>query len=461
MESIPDAASSLLNFADVKRRAIASRTYRVKIPTSNGQGPFQMGATMNLDLAGNMSSSYYDFAQSYFKMKITNTGGATPANDVTLDGNSGAYCLINRLQCITGGQTISDIQQFNVLASALMTQNVSSSWANNVGCNLVGTGQTGAMAGAVIPAAGGSVTVCLPFILTALSGTTPTRYIPAFSRDMLRFRFYLESVVAGFQGVIAAGQTLTISDTEAIMYIVELSPTAQSLVNAMTGGVYNLLCADYRTANGSFIAAGGAPLTTVQTLGFSVSSLERVIVVHRNNAVITQAANSIGARVQPNLSEYQLLINGQAFPERPILYEGAVGLNAGAETMAETLVAQHALSDFGHDSCLSEDGKGVASTPLLGSLGKFGLTTSTGATEVLTGTFVCAIELESMAGKSANIYSGISTVGAVVQYRGVYNGLNGGAVGPPAGTYALAFFAQNTILLTLDMNQLGTFVVSV
>ena len=52
MESIPDAASSLLNFADVKRRAIASRTYRVKIPTSNGQGPFQMGATMNLDLAG-------------------------------------------------------------------------------------------------------------------------------------------------------------------------------------------------------------------------------------------------------------------------------------------------------------------------------------------------------------------------------------------------------------------------
>jgi len=195
----------------------------------------------------------------------------------------------------------------------------------------------------------------------------------------------------------------------------------------------------------------------VQTLGFSVSSLERVIVVHRDNGVITQLANSIGARVQPNLSEYQLLINGQAFPERPILYEGAVGLNAGAETMAETLVAQHALSDFGHDSCLSENGKGVTSTPLLGSLGKFGLTTSTGATELLTGTFVCAIELESMAGKSANIYSGISTVGAVVQYRGVYNN----NTGPPAGTYALAFFAQNTILLTLDMNQLGTFVVSV
>ena len=88
MEQIPDAASSLLAFSDVKRRAISSRCYRVKVPTSNGTS-FTPGQTMNLDLAGNMQNSYYDFAQSYLLMTITNTGVATPANDATLDGHSG------------------------------------------------------------------------------------------------------------------------------------------------------------------------------------------------------------------------------------------------------------------------------------------------------------------------------------------------------------------------------------
>ena len=102
MEQIPDAASSLLAFADVKKRAISSRCYRVKVPTSNGT-IFTAGQTMNLDLAGNMPASYYDFSQSYLLMTVDNTAPANVnANDGELDGRSGAYCLIDRLQVITG-----------------------------------------------------------------------------------------------------------------------------------------------------------------------------------------------------------------------------------------------------------------------------------------------------------------------------------------------------------------------
>ena len=450
MESVPDVASSLLNFAQTKRRAVSSRCYRIKVPTSNGQ-QFNMGQTMNLDLGGSIQNTYYDFSQSYFKMKITNNGaGAT--DDACFDGNSGAYSMINRLQCITGGQTISDIQQFNILASALMTQNVNSNWQENVGINMIGCGVTGSRSGMIIPGGGASITVCLPFICTALSGTTPQRYVPAFSRDSLRFRLYLESNIAAVCCTVAnAGGTpvLAVSETEAVMYCVELSPAAQSLVGAMTGNVYNILCNDWRTANGSF-QGNGAPTTTVQTLGFSVSSLERVLIVHRNNASVDQDNNSVGARCTASLNEYQLLINGQSFPERPILYAGTAGLGAGAETLAETLVAQHALSDFGHDSALAKAASGAAV-----SLTKFNLVDSDGSSEALTGTFMCAIELESMAGKSDTIYSGVSTVGAVVQYRGVYTAPTN------AVTFDLSFFAQNTILLTLDMNGLGTYIVSV
>ena len=102
MEQVPDAASSLLDFADVKRRAISSRCYRVKIPTSNGT-TFTAGNTMNLDLAGNMPASYYDFAQSYILATVENTAvAAAGANNGNLCGRSGAYCLIDRFQVITG-----------------------------------------------------------------------------------------------------------------------------------------------------------------------------------------------------------------------------------------------------------------------------------------------------------------------------------------------------------------------
>ena len=101
MEQIPDAASSLLAFSDVKRRAISSRCYRTKVPSSNGTA-FSPSQTINIDLAGNVQNSYYDFAQSYILMTIKNSGAATPANDAWLDGKSGAYSCINRVQCVTG-----------------------------------------------------------------------------------------------------------------------------------------------------------------------------------------------------------------------------------------------------------------------------------------------------------------------------------------------------------------------
>jgi hypothetical protein len=296
------------------------------------------------------------------------------------------------------------------------------------------------------------MTVALPFMLTALANTTPTRYIPAFSRDMLRFRFYLANTVQGVIGVAAGAPTFTVSSVEAVIYCVELSPDAQELVSAMCGNVYNILCNDFRTSNSTFTGAAAA-LTHTATLGFSVSSMERLIIVHRNNATITQNSNSIGARSTASLAEFQVLINGQSYPERPILAggetSGAELQCSNAEALAEGLVAQHALADFGHDSQFAM----AAGTT--GAV-KYGLVNSDGSSPGNTGTFVASVELESMAGKSSSIYSGISTIGAVVMYRGVYTT-------PAAVTYDLSFFCQSTILLTLDMSPsgLGTYVVSV
>ena len=453
MDQVPDAASSLLAFSDVKRRAISSRCYRVKIPTSNGT-TFVAGNTMNLDLAGNMPASYYDFSQSYLLATVGNKApvvvapGVPGTNDGALCGRSGAYCLIDRFQVITGGQTISDIQQFNVLASTLISQNTSYSWGNSVGANMIGTGTAGtAHLGAnIAEGRADPLRVALPFICTSLANTTPARYIPAFSRDQLRMRIYLTSNAIAF--VSGGAPVMEITEVEAVMYVVELSSDAQALVSAMCGNVFNILCSDYRTVNGSFTGAA-VGLTTTQTLGFAVSSLERIIVVHRRDDAIVQA-NQAMSRSLATLNEYQCFINGAAFPERPIVLDGTANLlGYGAEGFAETMVAQPALSDFGHGSQLNMVGGGLPSVT-----GLWAIDDGDGSTSAKTGQGVVAIELESLAGKSNSLYSGISTIGAVVQYRGVYTA-------PSAVVYNLSFFAQFTSMLSLDMNSLGTYVVSV
>ena len=51
--SAPDAMSESLNYPSMKRRAVASRSYRVKVSPSNGQN-FTAGQTVNIDLPGHV-----------------------------------------------------------------------------------------------------------------------------------------------------------------------------------------------------------------------------------------------------------------------------------------------------------------------------------------------------------------------------------------------------------------------
>ena len=60
--SAPDAMSESLNFPSMKRRAVASRSYRVKVSPSNGQN-FTAGQTVNIDLPSNLAGTYVNWNQ--------------------------------------------------------------------------------------------------------------------------------------------------------------------------------------------------------------------------------------------------------------------------------------------------------------------------------------------------------------------------------------------------------------
>lgn len=464
-----EAFSESLAYPQVKKRAVASRSFRTKITPSNGN-TFNAGNTINIDLPGNLAGQYYNANQMYLKFKVAVGGG----NAATLD-RVGAAGFIKRVQIQTAGAQIYDCNNWNVLASCLMDTDSSSEWKGSSGNITMGT--FGDQLQGETIASGDERTFCVPMMLNPFAMTTPHRMIPAFSLSALQFRLTLDDAAVAVKAV--AGATLTFTEVEMVCLMTELSPGAQSQIDSMTGGQYNILANSYINSQATLAAYNATASSLVANLGISVSSLERLIICHRPQATASLAtAFSLGNRATAGLTQYQLLINSENYPARPVL----VG-DRGAEVYSELLLADHALVDFrkgnpilngfaavgiantgagGGTSALSGVAPGAAKNNCFLVEDPAGLTAGVVADAAIStpsdvGTFQCALELESglSDGKSSHIYSGISTIASVVQYKGEYN--SDGAV----RAQTVDFWAQHTIMLSLDTRASGVWSVSV
>jgi len=447
--------SESLDFNSIKRRAVAARSYRVKLPPSNSTS-FTPEQTINFDLPSNVAGTYTNMSQCYLKFKVTSTSAES------LLDRGGAYSFIKRFQISTAGAQIFDCNNWNVLATALLDSDSTAEYKATTGRILLGT-RGDQLSGEEIEA-GGERIFCLPLICNPLSNMTPHRLLPLFGLSPIQIRLTLDSAASA---VVSSGTpVLSFTDVELVMYNTELSPSAQARIDEMTGGMYNMLAVSWMNSSAT-IAAGVSVATS--NLGFSMSSLERIVAVHRPQATVnTQSCLSIGNRSRSNLLEYNYLINNEQYPARPV--------NANqAEAYAEFLIGDHSLSNFNKGNALMSgftwnaqnvSGSGFISgnIPNADIVNPFILENPAGnevgdiaqASAALgnsnVGTYLTAVELESgiSDGKSSQIYSGISTTGSTVQFLGKYN---------QAIASQIDFYAQYTVLLSLNMR--GTGVISV
>ena len=328
----------------MKKRAVSARSFRVKIPSSNSTS-FTPEQTIQIDLPGNLQGQYYNFNQMYLKVKVQST------SVYKLD-RAGALGFIRRLQISTAGAQLCDINNYNVLATAMMDTDASAEYKAGYGNIMLGTlgdSLTGIELGA---GAAEATTFCIPIVLNPLAQTTPHRMIPAFGLSAIQMRLTLDSAANAVQS--AGAPVMTFSDVELVCMMTELSPGAQSQIDAATGGKYNILAQSYMQS-GATLAAGVSALTA--NLGFSVSSLERVIAIHRPvDSVNVQSRYSLGNRGTAGLAEFNYLINSEAYPARPVL----VGTR-GAENCAEFLIADHSLVNFNKGSSFNNGYAAVGS----------------------------------------------------------------------------------------------------
>jgi hypothetical protein len=431
------ATTKKLDYGSVPPRATSSRAIRNEVVPSNGQ-TFNMNNTIIFDLPSNLNNTFWDAQSSYISFNIKNANG-TAANTARFE-TGGAISLLRRVSMEIGGQTLCNIENYNTLYQMMFDLDTASQFRTNAGKVLFGAGDT--FIGDSLAGNNGERKVCFPLVLTPVWGAS--KYFPLISRDRLRIRLDLDTAARAFIAGVTntlGDSDIEITDVKLVTYSLELGSEIMSAVVAASGGSFKMSMPNYQNHQ-STIAAGESSL--VSTVGFSVSSLNRILVAHQLQTV-TDTRATIGNRSRCSLERFNFSCGGVKFPQRDIIEKGD-----GSEVLAEALISQRALTTWGHQSSVASGG---ATT--LGA--NFALDEPTGAAAATTGKYLIDLDLESQrvaGGESGSqLVAGLNTIGQVCQAEFTYNG-------GLTNAHIVNIFAEYTMLVMLDLNTL-TFSIAV
>lgn len=422
-------ASKRLDYTDKKARAVSSRASRNIVPCTNGN-IFYGASTSTITIAGNNPSTYWDASNSYIRFTAKNNDST---DSIRIES---CFALVQKLECLADGQVISSIDNYGALVHAFLDTEVGVQFRGYAGAAMFGTHSPSS---ALIEiGAGASRTFAMPLLLTPFFSSS--RYIPVHGRSNLTIRITWADTSRGTIGSLTNSE-LIISPCELVATYVRLSAEAQSMVVANCGGRFDIIADDFRCAQ-SNLTAGADSLN--MNCGFSFSSLNRVIWFHLPNYSETDKP-SVSNRSKAYLQNFALSINGEEHPRTRILVGDQV-----AEVVAEIMIGSRSLGDLNHESSLTHTQmeKDEPSGTVTSTAGKY-----------TVGNFVAAIDTESMkpALDPDSLYSGVSTLGAVVQLVAQYDS---GSTTPSQSNTVLAF-ANYTMSLSMDLNGSQTWVVSI
>ena len=416
------ATTQKLNYANVPPRATSSRALRNEVVPSNGS-EFQFNNTIIFDLPSNLNNTFWDAQSSYVSLVVNNTDDTY---DVNFEGGGFPAC-IKRIVIELGGQTLFSCDNWNSLYMAMFDLDTAEQFRINAGDVLFGASNDakGALIGE-----GESLKVCFPLVLTPFMAN---KYFPLIGRDRIRIRLELDTAHRSLicENAAVLDSDITITDVKLVQYNLELGSDVMAQVAAASGGSFKIACPSYQHHQ-STIAAGASSLSA--TLGFSMSSLNRVIVLQQLQTVAATAAY-IGNRSHAGLERFSVSVGGIKYPQIDLKEDGS-----GSETLAEALISQRALTSWGHQSSVNLGAGFNANEPTGGA----GATASTGH-------YLVDLDLESQrvaGGESGmGLVAGVNTIGQVVQAQLNYdNGVT--------AAHSLNIYAEHTLLCMLDLNSL-------
>jgi len=439
------AASERLNYLSKKQRAVSSRHSRQIISSTNGPS-HRPGQQTVIQIAGGQSATYWDFQNSYLKFTVLNESANGTSAALSSVGIGSAYDLIERLEILADGQTLSNIEEYGALVRQYQRLEMNENYRNGVGQVLFGSKSNNGVT--TLPRTK-SITFCMPLVLTPFFNVN--KYIPLIGRSNIQIRITWASVRRSMN--IAAANS-TVSDStilygpiQMVCSMVRLSGEANQMVLQNTGGIFELITSDFRLARAQYNPSTQKSLAV--NCGFAFSSLDRVSFstyseMTRDGGQAT--ANMLNAQFFGDIANFALSINGEEYPRKRIEVTGHATDTVegnGAESLAEAIISHRSLGNFNHESLVD----------YATWCDKSATTNQSAAT---AGT-VFMIDTEAMQPHVGDtLYSGISTIGATTHLLADID---------PASTrnvsLEILIYGQFTTALTLDMEGTQTWIVSV
>jgi len=408
---------------DVLPNSAMSRTYKTVISSRNST---TFGPNQRMEFAFPQSEgSYLDLSNVSLKFKLQAVGAGKKAN---LDFS--ILSAISRVVVSCGGQVLSDISSYNILATALMQASGSPESFSSMGKCCLGT--TGApdlpLLGVEINETG--IVFCVPMTFGLFSSK---KQLPLDLSSPIVVSVHLTSLD---EMLFCLGDdtnkptNLLFSEAEMHGYIVQLNAESQLFIDQSLGDLsYNFNITDIANMQTSV-----APGSTSTVLPFRYSSLKSVCQIVRNTAssVPSTAQFCVSGRSRNCISEMSLDIGGEIVPSSRV----KVSKIDVSEAYNETMVALFGNNEIAHQNSLNNTHiAGITFTPADGvemtvnaqftSRNDYRQNTSGIVAHEYSesvhnpGTFISAISLETYkpVGDSDSLLCGRNTVGSQISWN--------------------------------------------
>jgi len=479
---------SEIDFANIgKALPNGTRSYQIAVlPT--GQNSFASGTlTMpnTANTASNLSfvggqilfdiptsqsrSSYIDCRNSYLRYKATFANvaastGTAPTIITNLRG-SGAS-IIQRYNLISGGNQIYECGEYGVLYDSLLKIALNQSdRVSGVGAIMMGlydvpyaksstnTSKIGNAGHAVsimtTSAANTAVasevhTYALP-LMDSLIGSLATNFCPIGKLPSLQLQLNLDTILplsiyaTTVAGTSAGTISYTVSDWELVLTVIDFGMEAEKILEqaSVVGGKQYWKSVGYRSATATIPSGSGGTLDVL--CGARAASCKAIMMRNYFSAVSTSAANDKFDSFNPALTNYQVQLSGNLYPNKPIQFN-----QSPAAALAELQKAFSALNLTSFNTALSPLNFAKSThTPSDSAMDYAVVATSStnGSTPLNPAECILAIDLEACAREG--ILSGINSLNSPLFVRYNISGTTGAAI-------SCIFHLQHDIIYELD-----------
>lgn len=337
------AMSNSLNYAQLKRKSVSARNYRISMRSQSGL-KFNSNSSFSISLP-QLSRSFLDANNMYLMFELSS---ATALSTGILDYS--AYSIFSRITVSSGnGAVIEDCNYWNIYQTLLLQSQCSEEFHKGYGAECAGmAGRPGCPFGANVPGSGTPTTICIP-LLTGLA--TANRLLPLDVAAPLTFTFYIDDYN---KFLVRKNHAIALTDIEIstprlVANVTELSEGTNQLLESSLGdlGMNINYTGLVSTVDVKQPGAG----THISNLAFRNSSLNKITLVMQAQEAKGTAANknfSISNRSSGKLQEISYFIAGSRMPQQKISL-----VNGFAEVHTENLLAGRVLMDPTHHSSLN------------------------------------------------------------------------------------------------------------